>query len=103
MLTLTATPIPRTLAMSLEGIRDFSVIATAPQRRLAIKTFVVAYSRGIIREAALRELKRGGQIYFLHNDIDTIAHDRPERSPSCCPRRASRSRTARWASATSST
>ena len=73
VLTLTATPIPRTLAMSLEGIRDFSVIATAPQRRLAIKTFVSAHSRGIVREAALRELKRGGQIYFLHNDIDTIA------------------------------
>jgi transcription-repair coupling factor (superfamily II helicase) len=73
VLTLTATPIPRTLAMSLEGIRDFSVIATAPERRLAIKTFVTPYSRGIIREAVLRELKRGGQIYFLHNDIDTIA------------------------------
>ncbi|HEV2220760.1 MAG TPA: transcription-repair coupling factor, partial [Casimicrobiaceae bacterium] len=72
VLTLTATPIPRTLAMSLEGIRDFSVIATAPQRRLAIKTFVATFSTGIIREAALRELKRGGQIYFLHNDIDTI-------------------------------
>jgi transcription-repair coupling factor (superfamily II helicase) len=72
VLTLTATPIPRTLAMSLEGIRDFSVIATAPQRRLAIKTFVSPYSSGIVREAALRELKRGGQIYFLHNDIDTI-------------------------------
>ena len=72
VLTLTATPIPRTLAMSLEGIRDFSVIATAPQRRLAIKTFVSVYSRGIIREAVLRELKRGGQIYFLHNDIQTI-------------------------------
>ncbi len=73
VLTLTATPIPRTLAMSLEGIRDFSVIATAPQRRLAIKTFVSPYARGLIREAALRELKRGGQVYFLHNDIDTIA------------------------------
>ncbi|HEX8740655.1 MAG TPA: transcription-repair coupling factor [Casimicrobiaceae bacterium] len=72
VLTLTATPIPRTLAMSLEGIRDFSVIATAPQRRLAIKTFVASFSMGIVREAALRELKRGGQIYFLHNDIDTI-------------------------------
>ncbi|HMA31627.1 MAG TPA: DEAD/DEAH box helicase, partial [Casimicrobiaceae bacterium] len=72
VLTLTATPIPRTLAMSLEGIRDFSVIATAPQRRLAIKTFVATFSMGIVREAALRELKRGGQIYFLHNDIDTI-------------------------------
>jgi transcription-repair coupling factor (superfamily II helicase) len=73
VLTLTATPIPRTLAMSLEGIRDFSVIATAPQRRLAIKTFAAAYSPGIVREAALRELKRGGQIYFLHNEVDTIA------------------------------
>ncbi len=72
VLTLTATPIPRTLAMSLEGIRDFSVIATAPERRLSIKTFVAEYSRGIIREAVLRELNRGGQIYFLHNDIDTI-------------------------------
>jgi len=72
VLTLTATPIPRTLAMSLEGIRDFSVIATAPQKRLAIKTFVAPYSAGVVREAALRELKRGGQIYFLHNDIDTI-------------------------------
>ncbi|HBR26658.1 MAG TPA: transcription-repair coupling factor, partial [Rhizobiales bacterium] len=72
VLTLTATPIPRTLAMSLEGLRDFSVIATAPERRLAIKTFVAQYSSGIVREAALRELKRGGQIYFLHNDIDTI-------------------------------
>ncbi|HSS45812.1 MAG TPA: TRCF domain-containing protein, partial [Burkholderiales bacterium] len=72
VLTLTATPIPRTLAMSLEGLRDFSVIATAPERRLAIKTFVTPYSQGIIREAALRELKRGGQVYFLHNEIDTI-------------------------------
>ncbi len=72
VLTLTATPIPRTLGMALEGLRDFSVIATAPQRRLAIKTFVARTSKGLIREAALRELKRGGQIYFLHNDIDTI-------------------------------
>ena len=74
ILTLTATPIPRTLAMSLEGLRDFSVIATAPQRRLSIKTFVSAYSQGVIREAVLRELKRGGQIYFLHNQVDTIAN-----------------------------
>jgi transcription-repair coupling factor (superfamily II helicase) len=73
VLTLTATPIPRTLAMALEGLRDFSVIATAPQRRLAIKTFVTRTSRAQVREAVLRELKRGGQVYFLHNDIDTIA------------------------------
>ena len=72
VLTLTATPIPRTLGMALEGLREFSVIATAPQRRLAIKTFVARHSKGLIREAVLRELKRGGQVYFLHNDIDTI-------------------------------
>lgn len=72
VLTLTATPIPRTLAMSMEGLRDFSVIATAPQKRLAIKTFVSKFSDGIIREAVLRELKRGGQVYFLHNEVDTI-------------------------------
>ena len=72
VLTLTATPIPRTLAMSLEGIRDFSVIATAPQKRLAIKTFVRRESDELIREAVIRELKRGGQVYFLHNEVDTI-------------------------------
>jgi transcription-repair coupling factor (superfamily II helicase) len=74
VLTLTATPIPRTLAMSLEGLRDFSVIATAPEKRLAIKTFVSRHAKSLIREAVLRELKRGGQVYFLHNDIDTIRH-----------------------------
>lgn len=72
VLTLTATPIPRTLGMALEGLRDLSVIATAPQRRLAIKTFVRNESTGTIREAVLRELKRGGQVYFLHNEVETI-------------------------------
>ena len=72
VLTLTATPIPRTLAMSLEGLRDFSVIATAPQRRLSIKTFVNRLSSGIVREAVLRELKRGGQVYYLYNEVETI-------------------------------
>ena len=72
VLTLTATPIPRTLGMALEGLRDLSVIATAPQRRLAIKTFVRNEGNGVIREAVLRELKRGGQCYFLHNEVDTI-------------------------------
>ncbi|MEK0428719.1 MAG: transcription-repair coupling factor, partial [Pseudomonadota bacterium] len=72
VLTLTATPIPRTLGMALEGLRDFSVIATAPQKRLAIKTFVRGESDSIIREACLRELKRGGQVYFLHNEVETI-------------------------------
>lgn len=72
VLTLTATPIPRTLGMSLEGIRDFSVIATAPQKRLAIKTFVRREDNSTMREALLRELKRGGQAYFLHNEVQTI-------------------------------
>jgi len=76
VLTLTATPIPRTLAMSLEGIRDFSVIATAPQKRLAIKTFVAPWSESLIREALMRELRRGGQAYLLHNEVDTIARMR---------------------------
>jgi len=78
VLTLTATPIPRTLAMSLEGLRDFSVIATAPQRRLAIKTFVHRHSDGIVREAVLRELKRGGQAYYLYNEVETIENRRDE-------------------------
>ncbi|GAC1420994.1 MAG: transcription-repair coupling factor [Burkholderiaceae bacterium] len=74
VLTLTATPIPRTLGMALEGLRDFSIIATAPQKRLAIKTFVRTEGESIIREACLRELKRGGQVYFLHNEVDTIVN-----------------------------
>ncbi len=78
VLTLTATPIPRTLGMALEGLRDLSVIATAPQRRLAIKTFVRTESSGTIREAVLRELKRGGQVYFLHNEVETIANRREQ-------------------------
>jgi transcription-repair coupling factor (mfd) len=72
VLTLTATPIPRTLSMAMEGLREFSVISTPPQKRLAIKTFHTDYSEGIIREAAMREFKRGGQVYFLHNEVDTI-------------------------------
>lgn len=75
ILTLTATPIPRTLAMSMEGLRDFSVITTPPEKRLSIKTFVMSFNRGMIREAALRELKRGGQIYYLHNEVDTIERE----------------------------
>ncbi len=76
VLTLTATPIPRTLGMALEGLRDLSVIATAPQRRLAIKTFVRNEGSSVIREAVLRELKRGGQVYFLHNEVETIQNRR---------------------------
>ena len=78
VLTLTATPIPRTLAMSLEGIREFSVIATAPEKRLTIKTIVRKESNDVIREAIMRELNRGGQVYFLHNDVSTIENRREQ-------------------------
>ena len=76
VLTLTATPIPRTLSMALDGLRDFSLITTAPERRLAVKTFVKPYSDASVREAMLRELKRGGQVFFLHNEVDTIQNMR---------------------------
>ncbi|MEL6117779.1 transcription-repair coupling factor [Photobacterium sp. SP02] len=72
ILTLTATPIPRTLNMAMSGMRDLSIIATPPARRLAIKTFVREREDLIIREAVLREIMRGGQVYFLHNDVESI-------------------------------
>ncbi|MDH5300120.1 MAG: transcription-repair coupling factor [Gammaproteobacteria bacterium] len=72
LLTLTATPIPRTLNMSLAGLRDLSIIATPPAQRLAVKTFVSQWDDGLIKEACTRELKRGGQVYFLHNDVESI-------------------------------
>ena len=72
VLTLTATPIPRTLNMAMGGIRDLSIIASPPARRLAIKTFVYEWNPELIREACQREIKRGGQVYFLHNEVDSI-------------------------------
>jgi len=72
VLTLTATPIPRTLQMSLLGIRDLSVIETPPIDRLAIRTYVTRYDEGLIREAILRELGRGGQVFYVHNRVETI-------------------------------
>ncbi|WP_353140550.1 transcription-repair coupling factor [Acinetobacter pragensis] len=72
MLTLTATPIPRTLNMAFSGMRDLSIIATPPARRLAVKTFVQEHTGESVKEAILRELLRGGQVYFLHNEVDTI-------------------------------
>ncbi|MHB1948236.1 MAG: transcription-repair coupling factor [Gammaproteobacteria bacterium] len=72
ILTLTATPIPRTLNMAFAGIRDLSIIATPPARRLSIKTFLHEYDNSIIQEAILREIMRGGQVYYLHNDVATI-------------------------------
>ncbi|NNG81965.1 transcription-repair coupling factor [Acinetobacter sp. ANC 5378] len=72
MLTLTATPIPRTLNMAFSGMRDLSIIATPPARRLAVKTFVQEHTSDAIKEAILRELLRGGQVYFLHNEVESI-------------------------------
>lgn len=72
LLSMTATPIPRTLNMAMSGIRDLSIIATPPARRLSVKTFVRQREESIIKEAVLRELLRGGQVYFLHNDVSTI-------------------------------
>ncbi|MEO8223239.1 MAG: transcription-repair coupling factor [Gammaproteobacteria bacterium] len=72
VLTLTATPIPRTLNMALGRLRDLSLIATPPETRLSIKTFVTRFEDRIVREACLRELKRGGQVYFVHNHIEDI-------------------------------
>lgn len=72
VLTLTATPIPRTLNMAMSGMRDLSIIATPPARRLAIKTFVTEWKPALVREACLREIHRGGQVYFLHNEVESI-------------------------------
>ncbi|KNC09061.1 transcription-repair coupling factor [Klebsiella sp. RIT-PI-d] len=72
ILTLTATPIPRTLNMAMSGMRDLSIIATPPARRLAVKTFVREYDNLVIREAILREVLRGGQVYYLFNDVENI-------------------------------
>jgi len=72
VLTLTATPIPRTMNMALSGLRDISIIATPPRERLSVKTFVQEWNDGVIREACLREIRRGGQVYFLHNEVQNI-------------------------------
>ncbi|MFC4820219.1 transcription-repair coupling factor [Dokdonella ginsengisoli] len=72
LLTLTATPIPRTLNMAMAGLRDLSIIATPPAHRLAVQTFIGPYDSALIREAMQREHARGGQVYFLHNDVETI-------------------------------
>lgn len=84
LLTLTATPIPRTLNMALANIRDLSIIATPPAKRLSVKTFVREYNKSLMREAILREILRGGQVYFLHNEVQTIermAHELQEQLP----------------------
>jgi transcription-repair coupling factor (superfamily II helicase) len=73
ILTLTATPIPRSLNLALSGTRELSIISTAPSKRLAIKTFLREWSDALVREALLREISRGGQVYFVHNDVESIA------------------------------
>jgi transcription-repair coupling factor (superfamily II helicase) len=84
LLTLTATPIPRTLNMAMSGIRDLSIIATPPARRMAVKTLISEWDRALLREALLRELQRGGQVFFLHNEvrsIDRVAREVQELAP----------------------
>jgi transcription-repair coupling factor (superfamily II helicase) len=80
LLTLTATPIPRTLNMAMAGLRDLSIIATPPAHRLAVQTFVVPWDDSQLREAFQRELARGGQVYFLHNDVESIGRMQRELS-----------------------
>ena len=99
VLTLTATPIPRTLNMAMGGLRELSLITTPPAARLSIKTFVSQWDSATIREACLREIRRGGQIYFVHNSVETIETHGARRSRSWCPKRASPSVTDRCASA----
>jgi len=84
LLTLTATPIPRTLNMAMAGIRDLSIIATPPARRIAVKTLVLEWDRSMLREAMQREIQRGGQVFFLHNEVRSIermARDVAELAP----------------------
>ncbi|MEO7065655.1 MAG: transcription-repair coupling factor [Rhodanobacter sp.] len=78
LLTLTATPIPRTLNMAMSGLRDLSLIATPPAHRTAVRTFISPWDKATIREALQRELSRGGQVYFLHNEVSTIARTASE-------------------------
>ncbi|HBK45652.1 MAG TPA: transcription-repair coupling factor [Xanthomonadaceae bacterium] len=80
LLTLTATPIPRTLNMAMAGLRDLSIIATPPPNRLAVQTFITAWDNALLREAFQRELARGGQLYFLHNDVESIGRMQRELS-----------------------
>ncbi|WP_329766801.1 transcription-repair coupling factor [Stenotrophomonas geniculata] len=80
LLTLTATPIPRTLNMAMAGLRDLSIIATPPPNRLAVQTFITQWDNALLREAFQRELARGGQLYFLHNDVESIGRMQHELS-----------------------
>ncbi len=78
ILTMTATPIPRTLGMAMDGVRDLSIISTPPQKRLSVKTWVGQHQSALIREAVMREVRRGGQVYFLHNHVQSIEQRREQ-------------------------
>ena len=95
MLTLSATPIPRTLNLALAGIRDLSVIETPPEDRLPIQTRVAEASAGLVRDAILRELDRGGQVFYVHNRVETI-EAQAEQLRQMLPESGSSSVTARW-------
>ena len=101
VLTLTATPIPRTLHMGLVGVRDMSVLETAPEARLPVRTYVQEYDEGTVAEAILREIDRGGQVYFVHNRVQGIERS-PPGSASSCPTRGSPLPTARCPRSSSS-
>ena len=96
MLALSATPIPRTLQMSLAGLRDISMIETPPEGRRPVRTYVGPYDEDLVRKAIERELERGGQAFFLHNRIDSAAGGRRAAARRWCPRRASPKPTGRW-------
>ena len=102
VLTLTATPIPRTLNMALGGLRELSLIATPPAGRLTIKTFIIEWHAPTLREAVLRELRRGGQVYFVHNEIQSIEKVAAELAGAGAGGERCASATARCASASSS-
>ena len=101
VLSLSATPIPRTLQMSLAGLRDISVIETPPEGRRPVKTYVGDYDEELVERAIERELEREGQAFFLHNRVETI-DETAERIRAMCRRRACSWRTARWTRASSS-
>ena len=96
VLTLSATPIPRTLYLALTGARDMSTIQTPPHDRLPVETIVTQYDERVIRDAIQRELNRGGQVFFLHNRVMTIRDDGAKACRRSCRTRASSSATARW-------
>ena len=103
VLTMTATPIPRTLNMSLAGIRDMSIIETPPKDRLSIQTNVVKFDQAVIARAIRTEMERGGQIYFVHNRVESIYLARQPDYPARAGSAGSASATARWARTSSRT